>query len=238
METKRYSLQEIDNLLIFLLHNAKSTSNANKAGEESKSTAIEDGVTLDTINGISIQYSVEYDIDLIYIFKKSGNRNRGYSYRIKEGELDAWEKLRREARYRFKKSTNLEQIISGEIKYRFSDIEDEAEKEEYPIEDDDAWTLQGQCLQYFNRDCNLSINERIVLSVLLDRSFALKKRWCYLGYSDFPITNDSSLKKTLDSLVDKKLISYKNTFKDGKKALNEYRILEPKVYIDNFDFIN
>lgn len=101
-----------------------------------------------------------------------------------------------------------------------------------------AWTLQGQCLQYFNRDCNLSINERVVLNVLLDRSFAFKKRWCYLKYSDFPITNNSSLKKTLDSLVDKKLISYKNTYKDGKRGLNEYRILEPRVYINNFDFVD
>ena len=67
METKIYSLQEIDNLLTFLLHNAKSTSNAGKVGGESKLTAIKDGVTLDTINGISIQYSVEYDNYLIYI---------------------------------------------------------------------------------------------------------------------------------------------------------------------------
>ena len=70
METKRYSLQEIDNLLTFLLHNARNTSSTNKAGEEGRKLAIEDGATLDTINGVSIQYSVEYKNFLIYIFKK------------------------------------------------------------------------------------------------------------------------------------------------------------------------
>ena len=118
METKRYSLQQIDNLLTFLLNNARSTSNANKAGEEGRKTAIEDGATLDTINGVSIQYSVEYDNDLIYIFKKSGNRNKGYSYRIKEEELDIWEKLRREIRYKFKRSASLDQVLNGEVKYK------------------------------------------------------------------------------------------------------------------------
>ena len=123
---KRYSLQEIDNLLTFLLHNARCINDVSKEGEEGRKTAIEDGVTLDTINGISIQYSVEYDIDLIYIFKKSGSRNKGYSYRIEEEEeLDVWEKLRREIRYRFRKSINLDQVINGKIKYRFSDIKDE-----------------------------------------------------------------------------------------------------------------
>ena len=149
METKRYSLQEIDNLLTFLLHNARNTSSTNKAGEEGKKTAIEDGVTLDTINGISIQYSVEYDNDLIYIFKKSGNRNKGYSYRIKEEELDIWIKLMKETRYRFKRSASLDQIINGEVKYETDEsnrgntletnvVKAEVQKEEYPRSDRDA----------------------------------------------------------------------------------------------------
>ena len=149
METKRYSLQEIDNLLTFLLHNARNTSSTNKAGEEGKKTAIEDGVTLDTINGISIQYSVEYDNDLIYIFKKSGNRNKGYSYRIKEEELDIWIKLMKETRYRFKRSASLDQIINGEVKYETDEsnrgntletnvAKAEVQKEEYPRSDRDA----------------------------------------------------------------------------------------------------
>ena len=113
-----YTSQEIDNILTFLLHNARSTSNANKAGEEGRKTAIEDGATLDTINGISIQYSVEYDNFLIYIFKKSGNRNKGYSYRIKKEDLNGWIKLIKEARYRFKKNVSSEQTINGEVKYK------------------------------------------------------------------------------------------------------------------------
>ena len=149
METKRYSLQQIDNLLTFLLNNARSTSKANKVGEESNKLAIEDGVTLDTINGVSIQYSVEYDNDLIYIFKKSGNRNKGYSYRIKDEELDVWEKLRREVRYKFKRSANIDQVLNGEIKYETNEgnrgntletdvVKAEVQKEEYPRSDRDA----------------------------------------------------------------------------------------------------
>ena len=122
---RRYSLQEIDNLLTFLLHNARSISNANEEGEEVRKIAIEDGVTLDTINGISIQYSVEYEIFLIYIFKKSRNRNKGYSYRIENEELDIWIKLLKEAQYKFKRSVDLSQVRDGKIKYRFSDVEDE-----------------------------------------------------------------------------------------------------------------
>ena len=122
---RRYSLQEIDNLLTFLLHNARSISNANEEGEEVRKIAIEDGVTLDTINGISIQYSVEYEIFLIYIFKKSRNRNKGYSYRIENEELDIWIKLLKEVQYKFKRSVDLNQVRDGKIKYRFSDVEDE-----------------------------------------------------------------------------------------------------------------
>ena len=60
-----------------------------------------------------------------------------------------------------------------------------------------------------------------------------------MRYSDFDITNSKTLKSVLDSLVSKKILSYKNTFSDkGHKALNEYKILEPKSYIDNFVFVN
>ena len=59
-----------------------------------------------------------------------------------------------------------------------------------------------------------------------------------MSYSDFRITNCSSLKKTLDSLVEKKLISFSHTFKDnGHRGMNEYRILQPKKYMDKFIFI-
>ena len=122
---RRYSLQEIDNLLTFLLHNARSTSNANEEGEDGRRAAIEDGVTLNTINGISIQYSVEYEIFLIYIFKKSRNSNKSYSYRIEDEELDIWIKLLKEAQYKFKRSVDLNQVRDGKIKYRFSDVKDE-----------------------------------------------------------------------------------------------------------------
>lgn len=149
METKRYSLQEIDNLLTFLLHNARNTSSTNKAGEEGRKLAIEDGATLDTINGVSIQYSVEYKNFLIYIFKKSGNRNKGYSYRINDGELDVWIKLLKEAQYKFNRSANLNQIINGEVKYETNEsnrgntletdvVKAEVQKEEYPRSDRDA----------------------------------------------------------------------------------------------------
>ena len=149
METKRYSLQEIDNLLTFLLHNARNTSSTNKAGEEGKKLAIEDGVTLDTINGMSIQYSIEYKNFLIYIFKKSGNRNKGYSYRIDNEELDIWVKLLKEAQYKFNRSARLDQIINGEIKYEANEsnrgntsetdvVKAEVQKEEYPRSDRDA----------------------------------------------------------------------------------------------------
>ena len=120
---KRYSLQEIDNLLTFLLHNARSTSKANKAGEGERKTAIEDGVTLDTINGISIQYSVGYKNFLIYIVKKSGNRNKRYSYRIEDEELNIWIKLLKEAEYGLRRSVDLDQVRKGKIKYRFSDVD-------------------------------------------------------------------------------------------------------------------
>jgi hypothetical protein len=105
------------------------------------------------------------------------------------------------------------------------------------IKNSNGWILQGQCLQYYNRDCELSINELSVLISIMDRSFAFKKRYCYMSYSDFMVTNHSSLKKVLNTLVDKKLLSYTNTFKDnGHRGMNEYRILEPKKYINNFVF--
>ncbi len=102
-----------------------------------------------------------------------------------------------------------------------------------------GWILVGQSVQYYKRECKLTINEMSVMISILDSSFAFKKRWCYMRYSDFDITNSKTLKSVLDSLVSKKILSYKNTFSDkGHKALNEYKILEPKSYIDNFVFVN
>lgn len=101
-----------------------------------------------------------------------------------------------------------------------------------------GWILQGQCLQYYNRHCELTINELSVLITIMDKSFAFKKRYCYASYDDFRISNRNTVKKIIDSLVEKKLISYSHTFKsNGHRGLNEYRILEPKKYIGSFVFI-
>jgi hypothetical protein len=94
-------------------------------------------------------------------------------------------------------------------------------------------------LQYYKRNCELSINELHVLIEIMDRSFAFRKRYCYMAYKDFRITNDMTLKKTIDSLVEKKLIFCKRTFKEnGHRGMNEYKIMQPEVYINNFIFVS
>ena len=90
MEVKKYNLQQIDKLLDILLVRAKNTSNAKEAGEKTKLTAKEDGLTSETINGMSIQYSIEYRNYIAYLYKKSGNNNKGYTYRIEKKDLQIW----------------------------------------------------------------------------------------------------------------------------------------------------
>ena len=49
----------------------------------------------------------------------------------------------------------------------------------------------------------------------------------------------ASIKKCIDSLKEKGIISYKHTHdpKTGNRAMNEYKILRPKNYIKDFNFL-
>lgn len=97
----------------------------------------------------------------------------------------------------------------------------------------------GICGQWAIRDKRLSQNEKIVYLSILDKSFGFAKRYCYLKYDNLGLSNRNTISKTLASLVDKGIISYKNTYskETGHKGMNEYRILEPSDSIRKFIFV-
>ena len=100
-----------------------------------------------------------------------------------------------------------------------------------------GWTLQGQCFQWCFDNKSLDKNERSVYNTILRHSFGFKKRWCYLGYDDFELSK-ATVSKTIKSLKEKNILSYKHTFKDnGHRSLNEYRLNEPTKHIKDFSFI-
>ena len=91
MEIKNYSSQQIDKLLNVLIDNARSTTNGRGNGEKSKPTAREDGVDINNINGVSIQYSVEYRNYIVYLFKRgAATSNKGYLYKVADKDLQVW----------------------------------------------------------------------------------------------------------------------------------------------------
>lgn len=94
MEIKKFNLQQINGYLEFLIKEARSTSNGTGDGEKSKPTAKEDGLTLATINGISIHYTFEYENNFIYIFKKGlGTKNKSYRYTARDEDYILWTSL-------------------------------------------------------------------------------------------------------------------------------------------------
>lgn len=96
--------------------------------------------------------------------------------------------------------------------------------------------LQGQCIQWVLDTQSLSKIEFYVYSLIARKSFGFKNRWCYLQYEDFGMSK-ATVSKAIKSLKDLGIISYSHTFKDnGHRSMNEYRIMKPKAYIDNFMF--
>jgi hypothetical protein len=59
--------------------------------KKSKPTAREDGVDINNINGVSIQYSVEYRNYIVYLFKRgAATSNKGYLYKVADKDLQVW----------------------------------------------------------------------------------------------------------------------------------------------------
>jgi hypothetical protein len=102
-----------------------------------------------------------------------------------------------------------------------------------------GWTMAGICLQWAKRNEDMTTNEKLIYWSILDKSFGFAKRYCYLKYDDFELSNRNTISKTISSLVSKGIISYKNTYskETGHKSMNEYRILEPKSSISRFIFV-
>lgn len=100
-----------------------------------------------------------------------------------------------------------------------------------------GWSMVGICSQWCI-DNRLNNNELAVYLTIVRNSFGYKKRYCYMKYDSFNISNRNTLKKTIDSLVSKNIISCKNTFnpKTGNRGMNEYKIIEPRENIKNFVF--
>ena len=99
-----------------------------------------------------------------------------------------------------------------------------------------GWSMLGICSQWCE-DSDLTVNEQSVYLTIARNSVGYKKRWCYLKYDNFKISNRNTIKKVLESLVERKIIHYSHTYKDGHRRMNEYRLLEPKNKIKNFEFI-
>lgn len=101
-----------------------------------------------------------------------------------------------------------------------------------------GYTMIGICTQWMLDKSEMTDSEMKVYLKILRNSFGFKKRWCYLKYDDFSMRR-ATVKKTIDSLVEKKIISYKNTYnpENGNRSMNEYKILRPNNYIKHFAFI-
>ena len=99
-----------------------------------------------------------------------------------------------------------------------------------------GWTMQGQCFQWMMDNKEMSRNEKSIYASILRRSFGYTNRVCYMKYDEFDISNRNTIKATIDSLMQRGIISKKSTFKDGKQGYNMYGILEPSVLISNFEF--
>lgn len=96
--------------------------------------------------------------------------------------------------------------------------------------------MVGICSQWAI-DERLKPNILAVYITIVRNSFGYKRRWCYLDYGAFGVSNRNTLSKILDELNESGIISVKHTFKDnGHRGKNEYMILEPKKYISNFVF--
>lgn len=100
-----------------------------------------------------------------------------------------------------------------------------------------GWSMVGICGQWAI-DEGLKPNELVVYMTIIRNSFGYKKRWCYADYGLFTISNRNTIKKTIEILKDKGVLSVSWTFKDnGHRNKNKYTILQPSKYIRNFEFI-
>lgn len=97
--------------------------------------------------------------------------------------------------------------------------------------------MVGICSQWAKRNEELTLYEKIVYWGIADKSFGFAKRYCYLKLDGFEISKTTA-STAIKGLVEKGIISYKNTFKDnGHRGMNEYRILEPSDNIKKFIFV-
>lgn len=101
-----------------------------------------------------------------------------------------------------------------------------------------GWTMSGICFQWAMMNID-DKNELFLYLDILNNSLSRRKRWCYMSYDDFMVTNRNTISKSISSLAHKGIIKKKQTFKEnGHKSKVEYRLLEPKDKIRNFIFTN
>jgi hypothetical protein len=100
-----------------------------------------------------------------------------------------------------------------------------------------GWTMTGICSQWAKRNIDINNNHFIIYTDILDKSFSQGRRWCYMAYDDFSLTNRNTISKVLTELEDMNILNKKQTFKqNGHKSKVEYKIIEPMEYISNFVF--
>lgn len=97
--------------------------------------------------------------------------------------------------------------------------------------------MVGICSQWAI-DEGLKPNELSIYLTIVRNSFGYKKRYCYVKYDSFEVSNRNSINKSITKMVSLGYLSVKNTHNPatGKRGTNEYRILEPREYIKNFVF--
>ena len=99
-----------------------------------------------------------------------------------------------------------------------------------------GWTMTGICCQWAKRS-GMTNNEYILYTDLIDKTFSQKRKYCFVRYEEFSLSNKNTISKTLNLLEDKKIIKKEASYKeDGKKSKNKYTVLEPKEFIDRFIF--
>jgi predicted transcriptional regulator len=96
---------------------------------------------------------------------------------------------------------------------------------------------QGICLQYVLDNCDLDGSDLKAFVTILRHSHGFGKQYCFLGYDDFKMSK-STVRRSIQNLVELGLIEYSNTYKDINgirgRSKNKYRILKPDNAIGNF----
>lgn len=99
-----------------------------------------------------------------------------------------------------------------------------------------GWTMTGICCQWAKRS-EMTNNEYILYTDLIDKTFSQKRKYCFMKYEEFSLSNKNTISKTLNLLESKKIIQKESSYKEnGNKSKNKYTVLEPKDFINRFIF--